>query len=292
MNSILLRCFLFALLLGIASSYSFGQSFDRKKRKPKSRANEFLNTQWWIGIYGGANVSDADLILSHSLFTPMQSGLHREKEYQSFADIGSEVGIDIAYYYSFLSINFRPGFHRNRLSFTNESSYSDLAGDAGSIEMNFLQTYTFERIHLPLSLRLERQTSEFRPYIGGGIFFDYFTNTNMDVVVSGTDGLSGADRELETQRLNMNATNQFRRWHFGWTGSIGANYHINNFRLNFDISYRSTFGDVSSTKYRYDTQLISGSADVADEFRLQNIAIQMGIQLPLKFLDRSYQTIN
>ena len=132
----MMRTFMLMLVLltGVAT-VSQAQRSSRKKPafagdNPFNRPqNDFLDTQWWLGLKGGVVLTQPNLWESQHVFAPIDYGASRNAStYDEYNTVGLLLGIDITFYHKGFSVGIQPNYQRPPLHPTNQS---ELAGRHG-----------------------------------------------------------------------------------------------------------------------------------------------------------------
>lgn len=261
--------------------------------KKNKEDEKFLEKQWWMGLKGGVNLTDANVTTSYSALSPTNYETSLiSKEYESFNKIGSQVALEITFYFKQLSLSLQPTYRKSKFVYTNHYEWTDTENAANSLTMDYEQVQKTEHVVLPLIAKYDLTQTKLRPYLQAGGFVAFLVNADKSVSISGVDYASGGENEFSTEPIIVGAKDLFASTYYGLVGGAGLNYNQGNIRLNLDIMYQYGLTNVTSTKNRYSNDRLSGVGDVMDDMTMDNIVISLGCLFPLRFLGSGFTSLD
>lgn len=263
---------------------------EAQRRPGAPRQSSFLDSQGWLGIRMGANLSQAQVMAEHSVLQAINFQ-QEPREYFPFSQIGFQAGLDMQFYYRGFSVVFQPGYFRNRFEYTNRYEWEGQEPPA-SVELNYNLNNDLDFLDLPLLFRYDFSKGKWRPFIQAGAYYTRLMRANKNLILTGVDNASGGVNEFEAESFSTNSTKLFVKDAFGWIAGGGVAYHLGNIRLMVDFNYRQGFHHISHADRRYNDNRLAGLADVNDDWRLRSFAMTFGIAIPMKFLDTSFKSLN
>jgi hypothetical protein len=289
-----MKRFLTLLICLLIASFSYAQKSKNSKRAFNKSNNEketFLKKQWWIGLRGGANFSQAVVQKQYYIVTPSNYALTAiNKKYESFKEPGSEVAIEITFSYKNLGLSFQPSYYHVGFNYTNEYHWISSA-EGGRFDMNYKQIQRMDYLDFPLLGKMVLTQTKLRPYLQGGFYMSRLLGADKTIEITKTDYASGGANEIQDDPIIVGATDLFAKKHWGLIGGGGLYYTLGNVRLNLDFQYKYGMSNISSTKNRYASDRLSGVGDSLDDIKLNTIAISLGCLFPLRFLENSFKSV-
>jgi outer membrane protein W len=292
--SLLLLCCLF-LTAAVAQ--------DKKRKKPASPAYKekkakedakFLNKQWWLGLKAGGNLSKVSVEKMYSAISPTNyqpSAI--SKQYKSMDLVGSQVALEVTFYFKGFSASFQPTFQHSRFLYTNSYEWTSASETSNHVLLNFEQEQKVDHAILPLIIKYDIVGDKLRPYVQVGIYTAMLINANKEVSIKGIDNAAGGTNEFSDEAIIIGAKDLFAKNHWGLLGGVGVNYNLgNHVRLNLDVTYRYGMSNIVSTKNRYGSDRLAGVGDVMDDLTLDNLSVSIGCLFPLRFLSSGFQTLD
>ena len=290
----LVVCFTALLLLanydGIAQA---GRKNAMVKRSPKPSAKSYLEKQWWLGMRGGINLGGVNLQTRYSVIEPIDYNfLLLAKDYDNFSQLGSQAGLDFAFYYKGFYICLQPGYRNSRITYTNDYFWFDRDNPGTELQLNYQHQNRLDHLEIPLIIKYDVTGNKLRPFVQAGIFNAWLINANKSLDITGVDAAAGGTNEFTTGTISSGASDLFDKSYWGLLGGAGVHYQLGNVRFNFDVSYRHGMSDVTRPSSRYGSDNYSGVGEAQDDLRLNNISITFGCMFPLKFLSSSFQSLD
>jgi hypothetical protein len=268
----------------------------KKKRAPaynkqNKETDQFLQKQWWLGIKGGANIAQVNVQSSYAIFSPIGDAQSSEKKYLKHKGVGSQISMEVNFYFKSFSISFQPTYQHSQFSYTKNYAWGS-AGETDRLEMKYDNLQKVDHILLPLILKYEITGDKIRPYVQAGFFQAILISGRKSITITGTDYASGGTNEFEREPIAVDATNLFAKYYWGIIGGAGLYYNLGNVRLNLDLQYKYGLSNITSTKNRYDNDMLVGAGDVMDDLNLNNISASIGCLFPLRFLGSGFKSLD
>lgn len=262
--------------------------FNKNKEK-----NVFLRKQWFLGFKAGVNLTGAESIKEYSAVSPTNyEASDVTKEYTNYKDLGTQATIEATFYFTGFSLSFQPTYRHNVFGYTNEYSWIDPRNANNHLELKYRQQQNLDYFDLPLLARYESMMNKFSPYVQGGIYTSILVSATKSVDVSGVDYASGGNNEFKDETITVGATDLFAKNHWGLMGGVGVYYTPGNVRFNLDIAYRYGMSNITSTENRSQSDRLSGVGDIMDDMRLSSVSITAGCLFPLRFIAKSYRSVD
>lgn len=292
--SLLLLCCLF-LTAAVAQ--------EKKRKKPASPAfkekkakedAKFLNKQWWLGLKAGPNMSKVSVEKMYSVVSPTNYAPSAiSKKYKNFDLIGSQVALEVTFYFKGFSLSFQPTYQHSRFFYTNSYEWVSTTETSNHVLLNFEQEQKVDHAIIPLVVKYDISGDKLRPYVQAGIYTAILINASKEVSVNGIDNAAGGSNEFSDESIIIGAKDLFAKNHWGLMGGLGVNYNLgNHVRLNLDVMYKYGMSNIVSTKNRYDSDRLAGVGDVLDDLTLDNLSVSIGCLFPLRFLSSGFQTLD
>ncbi len=269
---------------GVITSHA--QPNKRQKSGGGASRDPFLNTQWWVGVKAGGNLSKAKPIDRYSAFnsTIDPSTTIYDKKYDNFNKTGGQAGIEITYYHQGFSLSFQPNYRRMSFTYTNEYTWQDAMTPSYSFTSNYKAIQKLDYFELPILVRYEPLKTKFRPFVQAGVYYAFLNNAYKATEIKITDNASGSENEYTEENITIGAKDLFIKSNLGWLAGAGVSYPLGNVRLTFDVTYRRNTNNITSSANRYSNDRLTGSGDILDDVKLRNISASVAILIPLRFI--------
>jgi hypothetical protein len=296
------RSKIFLLVLCVLFSLNADRLHAQKKSKKRyysgtelrggsQKTTSFLSQQWYLGLILGVNVSGPVPETRFSTFSPIDKDTETlHKEYESYNKPGIQAGLDFTYNYRMLSVTLQPNYRRQSFSYSNQYEWIDDNNPENTLELNYKQEHHLDYIEIPLIIKVSFLQGNIKPYIGIGGYYGWLVNANKSIIVDGVDKASGSSYPFNKESLSVGATDLFVNYNAGILGSLGVSYDPGNIRLTLDIQYRYGLTNITNTSNRFTDNRLSGMGDALDDLTLNNIAVNIGILFPLRFLSNEFSS--
>lgn len=288
--------FLFCLTFIVSPAQQKGNRAKANKaftsRKEK-KDDKFLDTQWWLGFRGGANLTEAEPGDRFSAFSPINySAEDNEKTYSSFEGLAGQAGIEVTFYHKGFSFSLQPNYRRQRFAYSNDLLWEDTDNVNSRLELRYEQDHQLDYIEIPLFIKYDLTKTKARPFVQVGAYYATLVSANKSLQVSGADFASGGVGPFENEEVIVGAEDLFLDSSVGLTGGVGVSYDILNVRIIFDATYRYGLNNVTNVQNRFSENQVSGIGDALDDMELRNVSLNLGILFPLRFLTKGYNAVN
>ena len=258
------------------------------------RQDEFLQKQWWIGLKGGINFTQASPQQRYTVLTGTGGypTSQLDKAYDNFNKSGSQASLEITFYYKGFSFSFQPGYRHSRFTYSNQFEWTDNEDVNNHLVLNYKQENLVDYVDLPLLVKYDLTRTKLRPYVQLGVFYSLLTTASKSVIVEGTDFASGGSNQFTNQPVIVGARDLYHKGYWGVLGGVGADYNLGNVRLVLDIRYQAGISNITNTSNRFSNDRLSGIGDALDDMKLNNIVISGGVLFPLRFLGTGFKTLD
>jgi outer membrane protein W len=259
----------------------------RKKSKHVSGTpnKDFEKTQFYIGIRGGINLTKAKVTQSYTSFVSTTDPNEQyEKTYKNFYKPGGTFGLEFAFSYQKFTASFQPNYRREIYSYSNTYNWQDTSNASNYLQLTYNQVTRLDYIELPLFIRYDILDGGLRPFVQIGFYYGILNNASKQLDVEGTDNASGTARDFSQSTSTIGADDLFIKSSIGMALGVGCSYKVGNVRLILDATYRKGLNNVSNVANRYSSNPLTGSGDVSDDLKLNNITFSFGCLFPMKFL--------
>ena len=279
------------LSLLLAPDDTFAQKRNNKKKYYSGNESSFLSQQWYLGLLIGANVTEPVPGTRYSTFSPIDKDPESlYKNYEKFNKVGIQAGIDFSYQYKMLVVSLQPNFRRESFAYSNQYMWVDDTNSENTLELKYYQEQNLDYIEIPLIVKVSFLEGSIKPFIGLGGYYGWLVNANKSITVDGVDRASGSDYPFNKESLSVGASDLFVDYNAGVLGSIGFNYDPGNIRLTFEIQYRYGLTNITNTANRFTDNRLAGIGDALDDLSLNNLAINIGVLFPLRFLSNEFSS--
>ncbi len=148
----------FIVLSFLICADSLGQDKSRKKLYPAAKKtgpakkrDTFLDKQWYLGLRGGINMTQAAPENRYSTISPINFQEDQtKKEYKDFSKVGVQIGLDFTYTFNVMAISLQPTYIRERFTYTNQLAWQDASDPGNSLEIDLSQDTELEYLEFPL----------------------------------------------------------------------------------------------------------------------------------------------
>lgn len=274
------------ILALLAPVTSFSQN-KANKRKPVKTGNSDIN-QWWVGIRGGINLSSANVENSYSVFSYTQGFTDgdNDKKYNAYTLPGLQFGFSISFeFMTGLSANLLPSYSSYRYSYENSFRWYDSQNQNNQVTTNYEIETRLQYIDLPVTFKYELSRGRFKPYIQAGGYYSFLTDAIKKVKTTGVDQASGSDTEIHVTDISVGIEDRIKKANYGIIGGAGFTYNLGNARFGLEINYQYGLQNLDNGELKYqDNQLVTGTYDVPDDHRLDNLTLNLQVIIPLKFI--------
>jgi hypothetical protein len=275
------------LLLAIIVLPNFLMAQRRSYKPPKKDfLGSFDDSQWWIGLHGGINVSKALPLKKYSIVEPLSGGFVDEKDYEGFKRIGVQAGarLDFNFHTNF-SASFQPTYTNMNFGYIVNYRWAGQANN--TLDLRYNHRLTLNYLEMPLMVCFDLLRQQFRPYVQGGIGYGLLLKADKYIEIESRDAASGAINPIQNDSPIIGAKNLFISSQFMWYAGGGVSYDAGNVRLGVELNYKQGLNNITNRQNRYADQRMIGMLDALDDMTLQNITMEFYCVFPMKFLQTS-----
>jgi len=277
------------LIILILSILLSGSLSAQKAKKKLPEKESFLNTQWFLGFYGGINLTKAAPSSAFYGYAPINYELNDvNKTYDDYSIIGGQYGLIIMYYFHGFTIGLKPGFNIYGFQHSTNANWTDSNNSNNTLQVRYNHTTKLSYLEFPMTVQYDLTKSKLRPYIGGGAYYGMLFTTSRTIDRSGTDTASGSEGDFNSQSTTIGVDELFIKSAIGLVGFIGASYDPGNVRITLDVGYKYGMSIITNTKNRYLKNELAAIGDATDDLELQHIYVSLGVAFPLKFITKNY----
>lgn len=259
-----------------------------QKKPAKSKLESFLDTQFWLGLKLGTNLTEAYPGTQYSGFSPIDYRLEDiQKTYDNFSLPGMHMGLEMNFYHKGFSLSFQPAFKRSRYK------YNSLLAWEGSETANRFETrYDVEQrldmIELPLLLKYEIiQRGKIRPFVMVGGFYSFIASAQQNIDVTHIDYFSGSPLESSGGSSILGVKDSFQNFS-GVSGGAGVNLDYWNIRTVLEVNYQYSL--TSATRPNSQQNDLASMGEANDEIFLREVNISLMFIFPLRFIDQQFKS--
>jgi len=257
------------------------------------RQNPFLQSQWYLGFFGGGNLAGGNATTAFNGYAPLNYNLSEiEKNYDNFSQLGGQAGLVFMYYSKGLTIGLKPGFHNYTTAYSTNAQWIDSANPSNTLDINYRHSTKFNYLEFPLTIHYDLLREKIRPYIGLGAYYGILLSATRKIERSGTDAASGSLGGFTNPPATIGVKDLFITSSLGLVGFIGASYDPGNIRITMDIGYKYGLNNITSTENRYQNNQLSAIGAAIDDLKLQNIYLTLAFVFPLKFISNQFNSVN
>lgn len=268
-----------------------GDSYAQKRKKPRSRIDPFLQTQWFLGFHVGGNLTSATPTSIYFGYVPLNYNASSiKKTYDNYSNYGGQYGLVIMFYTRRITIALKPGLSVYGIQHLTSTTWTDSNDNTNTFEVSYNHTTELNYLGFPLTIQYDLTTGKLRPYIGAGAYYGLLLNAYRTIDRYGIDAASGAEIDFTNQSTAIGIDELFINSSVGLLGFVGASYDPGNIRITLDIGYKYGLSNITNTKNRFLINDLAAIGDAADDVQLQHIYLTLGIVFPLKFISKNYST--
>ena len=279
------------LICGLLVSF---EGLAQKKGQPKKPPNplkQFLQTQFWIGLKGGPNLTKANPTQFYSSFDGVDFvDTELEKDYDDFKTLGSQVGLEFVFYHRGFSLAFFPNYARFNFTYHNSYTYESSSNPEDMVLLDYSQKNHLEYIDLPLMFKYDILQEKVRPFVQIGAYYSRLLNANKELNIENNDLASGAAQPYQAPAVIVGAKDIFIGSSLGLMAGVGVHYDPGNIRLSFDINYRYGMNNIASAENRYKENRLAASGDAMDDLTFDNLSMNIGVFFPMRFISKSFNS--
>jgi len=267
------------------STFSHAQS---GRKRPKLRGGNESSSQWWVGISGGVNLTDPNVVEQFDVFsfTNDPASGNAEKKYKQYAPVSYQFGFMLAFeFIPNLSAAIHPSISTYKYQFERSYNWASSENAAQNVEIDYLQTSDLQYAELPLTFRYQLYAGKTKPYLQAGGYIGHLIKSTKTVEERTIDNATGANTITERNEYAGNAEDFYIKPNWGILAGLGVTQNIGNARFGLEINYRIGMNNITDVKNRYaDSQFLTGTFTAQDDIKLNNLAFSLICVIPLKFI--------
>jgi hypothetical protein len=254
-----------------------------------SKSRPSNDGKFMVGLKGGVTFSQPIRLQKFNVISPLDNTISQSgiKTYKLFyQNIGYQYFFTALYQISnSLDVRIEPGFPTYVYKYS--SSYFWLS-NTERIDMSIKHQQTLKYIEIPVTLRYLYGSGTLRPFIQGGIFYEYMLNAikqfKRNETYTNPAGISTLNSDSETG----DASPLYLKSRYGFNIGAGLDYDLTFVHLTLDVNLSLGINSVTNEAARYSTQQFSsGIYDVQDDIRFIIPSANIGILFPIHKSKRS-----
>ncbi|GIV38622.1 MAG: hypothetical protein KatS3mg033_0422 [Thermonema sp.] len=257
-----------------------------------AQGDPFFNSQWWMGIKGGVNLSRFEVLESHGVYTLLTPDLqvNYEKSYESFERYGSQIGLPVMFNHkSGLSVAIEPTLIIMNMGYKMQYAWQESGQE---LLLDYTHRVNFRYLETPLLIRYMPIATRLRPYVMAGAYYGMLLQADKYAEVNSYDAASGAVNSVQNNAPVIGAKDLFIRSNWGFTGGLGVSFDAGNVRLALQALYKYGMNNITNVRNRYADNRLIGQGEAFDDLRTENIEISFSCLFPMKFLETgSYRRV-
>src|SRR5687767_7938370 len=131
---------------------------NKKKKSPaynkQNKENEqFLEKQFWLGLKVGGNLASVPVESSYEIYSPVDGVEQSPKEYERYKELGSQIALEVSFYFKRFSLSFQPTYQHVQFSYTK--NYLWTGDESQTLAMTFDNNQKVDHLLLPLLAKYE-----------------------------------------------------------------------------------------------------------------------------------------
>ena len=277
------------LLITLLCIPAFGATAQRNAKPMKSTFENFLDTQYWLGVRFGVNYTQPLAQERFSSFSPINYPSDAlDKEYYTFQNIGVQAGLDMSLYHKGFSIVLQPTYKRLNYSYMSKREWLDET-QAVAFETQYDIEQNFNLVELPLGIRYEIfKKGKIRPFAHIGAQYSLLVSANKNTAITHTDYSSGNASSYSGGKISLGGKEGFKGF-FSALGGVGAAFDYWNVRTVVAASYHYALTSVVDEKQNFKDNELSSLGESNDKLNINNIDISVSLVFPLRYIDKTFQ---
>ena len=255
----------------------------QRKLDARGGLEAFLDTQWWLGLRAGSNLTDPKAESFYSVLSAIDYDAENlKKNYESFQSPGLQLGLDLTYYHRGFSIGMLPTFKRYRYNYDNSLEWIT-ATDI--FETKYQVAQNLDYLEVPLVLKYDvLRSGNFRPFVQLGIQWGFAIGAEKSLTITHQEGTPAA---TSGGTISIDTRKDFKDFAAALAG-IGASYDIGNIRMSLDFSYHYGLTSIIEQQRLFTENQLTAVGDINDDIRLTNLQANLSFLFPLRFIDTTF----
>lgn len=245
----------------------------------------FLDTQWWLGLRAGSNLTDPKTASFYSVLSAIDYDAENlKKSYESYQSPGLQLGLDLTYYHRGFSIGILPTFKRYRYDYDNSLEWVTALD---IFETNYQVSQNLDYLEIPLVLKYDvLKSGNLRPFIQLGIQWGFAIGAEKSLTITHQEGTPAA---TSGGTISIDTKKDFKDFAAALVG-IGASYDIGNIRMSLDFSYHYGLTSIIDQERLFTENQLTAVGDINDDIRLNNLQANLSFLFPLRFIDTTFKS--
>jgi hypothetical protein len=274
---------LFILLLFLIVPFK-ALSVNKFSKSGKSDDGRFM-----VGLKGGINFVQPLVLHKYNVLNPLDNTISQSgiKTYKAFIQ-----NVGYQYYFTVLyqinksfDIRIEPGFPTYVYKYGSAYFWES---NSERIDMSIKHQQTLKYIEIPVTMRYLYGSGLVRPFIQGGIFYEYLLNSMKSYKRLETYTNSAGNSTLNSDSQTGDASPLYVKSRYGFNLGAGLDYDLTFVHLTLDVNLSLGINSVTNEAARYSTQQFSsGVYDVQDDIRFLIPSINIGVLFPIHKPKRS-----
>lgn len=275
-------CFVLVMVL------VFNTTQAQRRLDAKGGISAFLDTQWWLGLKFGTNVTSPIIGDRYSVLSPVnyaESDL--DKAYDDFTIPGFQAGLDATFYTKGFSIGLQPAFKFVVFSYENRLNW-ELGGQQEAFSTRYQIRQGLNTLEVPLTVKYDLiKRGKLRPYVIAGGFYSFVLSGRKKVEVDHRDAILNTD--IDGGEVTIGKNDEFKDY-AGVLGGVGASFDYGNIRILLDITYQRALLSAIEPEALFTENQLFAIGNITDDISLSHINASLGIVFPLRFIDNTFQS--
>jgi len=250
--------------------------------------------RFMVGLKGGINFTQPVVFQKYNILSPLDNTISQSgiKTYKAFyQNIGYQYFFTALYQISkSLDIRIEPGFPT--YTYNYKSAYF-WESNSERIDMSIKHRQTLKYIEIPVTMRMLYGSGQARPFIQGGIFYEYLLNSMKQFKRQETYTNSAGTSTLNSDSQTGDASPLYIKSRYGFNVGAGLDYDLTYLHITLDVNISLGINSVTNEAARYSTQQFSsGVYDVQDDIRFIIPSVNIGFLFPIHKSNRSSVVCN
>ena len=257
----------------------------QKKPDNKRKLASFLDTQWWLGLRAGTNLTKPGSETFYSVLSAIDYDPEAlKKNYGSFQSPGLQVGLDLTFYHRGFSIGMLPTFKRYRYNYDNSLEWTTATG---LFETKYQVAQNLDFLEIPLILKYDiLKSGKLRPFVQLGLQWAFAIGSEKSLDIIHQEGTPAA---ISGGTISINTKKDFQGFAAALAG-VGTSYDIGNIRMSLDFSYHYGLTSIINQQSLFTENQLTAVGDINDDIRLTNLQGNLSFLFPLRFIDTTFKS--
>jgi hypothetical protein len=245
-------------------------------RQPAGKSNQ----SFFVGLKGGLNFSIVSPINRFSVLQGMDGSAMGEKDYTPFfRNTGYQYGfVGLYKFKDKFSLSLEPSLSDYRYGYRIENSWYETSNPGNRIDNSIEVTNHLKYFEIPLVLRYEYKTGNFRPYLSAGFMYGMLTGAPATFTSTITQLMNDVEIPLENTTSAGDITGNYIHTRLVVFPGAGFFYDLPFLTFFFEADLFFGLNNVVNESARYSNQQVVGSTYVVpDNIRFDNLVFNIGM---------------